>query len=195
MRIQKYNNTVTAWSAQYGTQMQSAVICYGVSTIGNYFFCNCYYLKSIIIPEGVRHLGSYAFWRCDKLEKVFIPSSVETIGDNPFAECASLTAIQLSKDNPNIVLIGSVLFNRDMEKLVLGCRTIEGHFDVPEGVKSIGADAFWDCSKLLSITMPRSLVSVGSRAFKKCVGLRQITSPKGIDYSMAYVKKELITFF
>ena len=116
----------------------------------------------LLLPEVHNHSRrSEAFGQLRILEvrqagKGFHPKQWETIGDNPFAECASLTAIQLSKDNPNIVLIGSFLFNRDMEKLVLGCRTIEGHFDVPEGVKNIGADAFWDCSKLLSITMPRS---------------------------------------
>ena len=52
-------------------------------------------------------------------------------------------------------------------------------------VKSIGRDAFYNCSRLTNVTIPNSVMSIGGRAFYGCRGLINITIPNSvttIDY-------------
>ena len=60
-----------------------------------------------------------------------------------------------SDDNPS-----PVYNNSDVKKIV-----------IEDGVTSIGAYAFYDCSSLTSITIPKSVTSIGSGVFDKCNNL------------------------
>ncbi len=45
---------------------------------------------------------------------------------------------------------------------------------IPEGVKTIGEDAFYFCPKLKSVTIPSSVTSIGEDAFSDCTNLNNI---------------------
>lgn len=47
-------------------------------------------------------------------------------------------------------------------------------------VTIIGDQAFWNCVKLTSITIPSSVVSIGDKAFENCVGLISISISDGV---------------
>ena len=49
---------------------------------------------------------------------------------------------------------------------------------VAEGVKTIGAGAFWNCGKLASITLPGTLTEIGNAAFRGCTALTAIELPE-----------------
>ena len=51
---------------------------------------------------------------------------------------------------------------------------------VKDGVTSIGADAFADCSSLISIAIPESVKTIGNYTFAGCNSLVSVTIPKGI---------------
>ena len=64
-----------------------------------------------------------------------------------------------------------------------------GNIDIPstvfyEGtnytVTSIGAEAFFDCTSLTSVTLPNSIRSIGKYTFGKCTSLTTITLPNSI---------------
>ena len=46
--------------------------------------------------------------------------------------------------------------------------------DIPEGVESIGFQAFWGCSSLTTVSFPRTLTSIGESAFSVCVSLDNV---------------------
>ena len=52
--------------------------------------------------------------------------------------------------------------------------------EILEGVTSIGAYAFQDCSGLTSIPLPSTVTNIGIRAFKGCSGLISISLPEGV---------------
>ena len=51
---------------------------------------------------------------------------------------------------------------------------------IPDGVTSIGKEAFFDCGLLQSITIPDSVTSIGKEAFWGCDALKSITIPDSV---------------
>jgi hypothetical protein len=51
---------------------------------------------------------------------------------------------------------------------------------IPSGVASIGEQAFFNCSVLTAVTIPSSVASIGDYAFNKCRGLTSIIIPSGV---------------
>ena len=48
---------------------------------------------------------------------------------------------------------------------------------IPEGVQTIGEDAFSDCINLCNVSFPKSLTEIGWAAFASCRKLESITIP------------------
>ncbi|WP_434511221.1 leucine-rich repeat domain-containing protein [Desulfitobacterium sp. AusDCA] len=52
--------------------------------------------------------------------------------------------------------------------------------DIPQGVTSIGDQAFGGCYRLTSITIPQGVTSIGDGAFNGCSRLTNINIPQGV---------------
>ena len=52
--------------------------------------------------------------------------------------------------------------------------------EIPTGVTSIGAYAFYGCSGLKKVEIPSSVTSIGYRAFEECSSLTEIIIPAGV---------------
>ena len=77
-----------------------------------------------------------------------------------------------SRDNCNAIIESST------NKLIVGCMNT----NIPNGVSSIGDNAFKECFGLTSITIPNSVTSIGNNAFEKCYGLTSIIIPNSVTY-------------
>ena len=61
------------------------------------------------------------------------------------------------------------------------CYIYNGNLIIPEGVKTIGTEAFHGC-KSSSISFPNSLLSIGDLAFEYCNNLRSVYIPSSVNY-------------
>ena len=51
---------------------------------------------------------------------------------------------------------------------------------IPDGVTTIGDEAFCECESLTSVTIPDSVTSIGDEAFCRCWSLTSVTIPDGV---------------
>lgn len=51
---------------------------------------------------------------------------------------------------------------------------------IPNGVTSVGEDAFWGCRNLVSVNLPDSVSEIGSAAFQCCFNLKNINIPSSL---------------
>ena len=149
----------------------------GVTKIGNQAFYYCGLLTSITIPNSVTEIGNGVFRYCRSLESITIPDSVTKIGDGAFEHNDNLSAFYgkfASSDNRSLIIEG---------KLCYFAHQGLTEYTIPEGVTSIGNNAFQDCSYLQSINIPDSTTLIGDRVFNNCrclktINCRATTPPK-----------------
>ncbi len=196
------SNETDAWRA-YSSDIQSAVIESGVTSIGNSAFFCCSGLTSITIPNTVTSIGRSAFDCCSSLTSVTIPNSVTSIGLFAFEGCSSLASVMIPS---SVTSIDSGAFF---------CCSGLTSVTIPNSVTSIGTDAFVDCSSLISISVavdnsqysaldgvlfnrdqttlvccpggkagsyaiPNSVTSIDYHAFAYCSSLTSITIPSSV---------------
>jgi len=138
-----------------------------VTSIGEYAFENCYYIKSVTIPEGVKSIGSAAFLDSG-LTEIKLPNSLTFIDGSAFKKCTELTSIVIPD---NVTSFGENTFD--------GCWNLE-YAIVGNKVTKIEDRAFLNCSSLKSVILGSSVKSVAEKAFNGCNALTKSAMPKSL---------------
>ena len=153
---------------------------YAVTIIDSYAFAYCYGLTgTLVLPNTLEEIGDDAFDYCGFTGVVNIPASVEWIGYTPFYCCYGIEGFVVdpanedydSRDNCNAIIKS---YN---DELIIGCK----NSTIPNGVESIGEDAFNHCTGLTSITIPSSVTEIGGWSFW-FTGLTSINIPASVTY-------------
>ena len=143
-------------------------------------------LETLVVPDmldghKVTSIGDGAFSKRASLTSITIPDSVSHLGANAFRRCRKLTVIRVSPDHPVLATIDGVLFNKMTKELIYYPYAFTAAvYTVPNGIRSIGDGAFYQCKSLTSIILPDSVTSIGDEAFRYCSSLTSITLPDGL---------------
>ena len=149
--------------------------------IGAYAFYNCHELEGVTIPEGVAAIGKYAFYNCFRLEGMTIPESVTAIGQYAFQSCGGLKSVHIS----SLTAWCQIKFDynanplRQAHELYLNGERVT-KLVLPEGLKSVGTDAFAGCTGLTEVTIHDGVTAIGGSAFSGCSGLTGVTIPSHV---------------
>lgn len=160
--------------------LTSVVIPGSVTSIDDDAFEDCSSLTNVTIPDGVTSIGDCAFKGCSSLISITLPDGVTKIGNNPFQACEALTNIHVSPDHAELAVIDGVLVGKTDSRLICCPMTKKGEYVIPEGIKEIGDNAFYNCSGLTSIIIPDSVANIGNNAFFGCSSLTSIMIPNSV---------------
>ena len=154
-------------------------------SFGDDAFRGCSNITSIILNEGLEELGrnsgigTGAFGET-KITTLHIPASVKSLEENIVAGCSTIQTITVDANNLYYedrglnVIIGKSDSPNTSERNMLKSAT-NSTKSIPEGVTSIGEDAFAGSDSLTSITIPSSVTSIESCAFYGCDNLTEVT--------------------
>jgi hypothetical protein len=153
-----------------------------VTSVGESAFAACYFLSGVIMDGNVTNIGAEGFGFCFALTSVTIPSNVTSIGPGAFINCENLSAISVAAGNASYTSVGGVLFDKAVMTLLDFPTGLDGNYTIPDGVTTIGTDAFILCDGVTGVTMPPSVTSLEDGAFGDCAGLTSLTLGAGVTY-------------
>lgn len=131
--------------------------------------------KTITLPNSLQVLEHGAFNTCWFLEKISLPNSLKTITGNPFIGCSQMNSIYVEPKHEVFATIDGVLFHKHEKKLVsYPPRRNESRYVIPQGIRSIGVDAFGRCGMISEVFIPSSVEKVEGNPFVHCPCLRKI---------------------
>ena len=158
-----------------------------VESIGPSAFEGCSALTEITIPGSVTSIGSSAFSDCTGLKKLIVPEGVTEIGYSAFENVPNVVYSGTASGSPwkaraiNGYEDGGLVYEDSSKTALLACvGTAQGAAAIPESVKSIGDNAFYNCRGLTAITVPDSVTSIGKQAFNYCTGMTAMTVPDSV---------------
>ncbi len=165
---------------------------YRVTKIASCAFdgCNC---LSVRIPNTVEIIESNSFYYCKDLISVYIPASVKKILRGAFSGCDNLKSINVDINNKFYQSYLGVLYNKNKKVLLQYPYGLEGVFEIPQFVDSIGDFAFSSCNNLNSIRIPNSIKDIGAGAFCSCEWLKNVTIPNDITTIKEHTFRECIS--
>lgn len=183
--------------------LESLTVGDGVEFLGEKAFAWCGKLANVQFGEGLTYIGKSAFYGADSLRNIVLPATLQEIGTEVFWNCHNLTSIKVRSGSNYLKSDGRVLYSADGTTLICMPQAYNGTYHVPDGVKhiaawgmvadslksvtlpngllTIGENAFFWDTKLKSVNLPTTLRSIGEGAFVQCHSLEEIIIPEGIS--------------
>ena len=117
-----------------------------ITRIGNYLLGSFENLKDVKLPNGLLEIGEGAFFDCNNLMNIDLPEKVRLVERSAFSN-TGISAMNWPK-NATSIPDGAFVYTNLKE------------FTVPEGVTEINLQAFYGCTDLIKISIPRSVTYI-----------------------------------
>lgn len=171
----------------------------GMTEVGRKAFADCSRLRYIYIPESVYSIGDNAF-ESTALSDVYLPDRLEylgacafartnirslyiphlaQIGNNDLGHMDKCAEIAVDRDNRYYTTINGALYDYNATTLLRYPVQMKGDLIVPNGVKTIAANACNSCNGIYYAELPQSLHTIGDYAFAHCKNLQEVNIPEG----------------
>ena len=172
--------------------------------IGAFAFDNCTSLESFKITQNIKYIGSNPFTGCDiisldgenekyvtiddclysKDKKILISynsyksnntilNSVQTIGENAFSGNKELSSLTISD---NVTSINERAFADCKLKII----------KLPKRLKYLGDSAFFNCTNLVSLSIPGGIKTIEFNTCYNCKSLSKIDIHEGVNFIDSY---------
>ncbi|MBO5685714.1 MAG: leucine-rich repeat protein, partial [Alistipes sp.] len=176
-------------SAFYGCSMLSGTLTLPskLTKIESGTFSGCGFTGDLVIPENIKSIGSSAFQYCKIDGYLTLSNSLTKIDDGAFGNCRFQGELVIPKEVQSIGKIAfqtnsftNVVFEEGSELKKIGNQAFQYNYRLsepvvlPEGLTTIGANAFDSCNTLPSVVIPSTVTTIGASAFNNCYYLTNL---------------------
>lgn len=135
----------------------------GISVIPSEAFSECGFDGTLTMHDGITNIGNAAFNNCRFRGELRLPKNLHVISNHAFCNNDFSGVLKLTS---NISHIGNSAFANNWRLI--------GILNIPDGVESIGENAFTGCKMLEGLVFPESMETIRSGAFSGCFGINSI---------------------
>ena len=188
--------------------ISSIIINDNVTSIGYQAFYYCTSATSLTIGSSVTSIAQDAFYNCANIcNELVIPSATTYIGPNAFLNVSRyVPSIVVEEGNTKYTSRNSngeecnVIISIDTNTLILGCSAatipstvttiggnafrscygLRGTFTIPEGVVTLMAQSFYNCTMIAELALPNTLQTIEGGAMSTLSNLTAITIPSSV---------------
>lgn len=146
-------NAILASAFENCTTLLSVTLPNSLVSIGNKAFYGCSNLNSLNIPSNVILIGANAFYNCTSISTIVLPDSISSLDSTAFTGCSNLKEITL----PATFI--SLIPKANLQEIII------------TSGQSIPERAFYNCSQLTKVVLPKSITDIGNNAFYGCTSL------------------------
>lgn len=156
-------------------QHASIIIPKGLIYIGHVIFGSYHGILNIVFEEGITKIDLANILDFPAALTVYLPSTLENIGDEGFGGC-EVSHIHVAEGNKHFCVVDGILYDYAKTTLLRCPVTKRGELVIPEGVTTIGANAFRlsgykyaidaEPEPKLKVILPQSLTTIKKGAFQ-----------------------------
>ena len=168
-------------------QLKTYILPEGVTIICDRAFMNRATYEEIDLPDSLKYIGDQAFAGCHRLKSIRIPAGVQ-VSENAFEGCSPLLKTEIpyidkssgltTNEMPTVTDNGGEIIVNGETLVIAPKNCID--YQVPEGIVTIAAKAFYKNKKLQSVSLPKSVEVIEAQAFLGCENLSSIEFPPNI---------------
>ena len=152
---------IAPWAFQNCTALENIDLGNNITQIGQEAFANCESLTSIVLPDSVTSLGEMLF-KGTKIKSITIPKSVKYATINQTGPLAGSVIEEVIFEEGTKTILHHICSTPPNYKSYIK------HVYIPDGVTSIGNNAFYNCKNLQEVNIPKEVTSIGNEAFYNC---------------------------
>ena len=184
--------------------------------INEYAFADCPVLNNVTLPESLKSIQIAAFNNDAAMSSITFPAELEGIGASAFANCPSLKDVTFNTSHYNMTIgvdafkgsnaiskvkvahldswVSINFSNPEANPASIAKRIYNGsgteiiNAEVPEGPIYVNNNAFYNCQRLQSVTLPSSIQLINDNIFYGCSSLKKVVSKATIPPAFIGVK-------
>ena len=160
-----------------------------VKVLGDYALADCSNIESINIPDELENLGVGVFRSWSALKKIEIDEAHKKYSIDDTTEGSNTCQVLFSKDKTTLILYMPSNTVRTYT-IPEGVISIDAYafsgaslrsVVVTEKVQNIGNGAFYNCTKLQTVTLPTSTTTIGYSMFENCYALKTVENVDKVE--------------